>query len=743
MTEHDARRSMNSQPNLKFYRCNLQGAFNEVLEGMPPRPKIEFCFKLNIHWDTYDVFLQKQFETNNLHMYFTGASHYTSPNNKLAEDNESALYLAPAIYGLEYYGVKYYNFTSNPEASKQYIERFNLDEFKVEQLVQNFYANTGSMYINGAPMFPMSQHYQNHLIKLLVDGDAIIIEKPKSLFVPFEEVISSAVAVGVLRSSQVDDTCQPIEVFIIKCEHFGKGRKFQLDVINNEPNFNGSQHVIQVVAQTDKPETVTIEYDKPSCTNGDESCPSIVVDGGEYSNQKITQSPFKLLAKPYKKNEDLSFWDFLQTYFLPDLRDLQPEVYSISAGGCSDVSGHQGLVHCFPTFEWKGKVEAGMEHKYNEVGLLEDRKFTIGGEIEYIRNGNSTKFGGKSTSSSNKEVSFPKLESMLTSIVSSLDDIKNKNQELALDKAGKTLSNFKEDSGSDDLINVTVTPPKIALGGALKLAESSSTGEVGMAGEVALELAPLIGMKVDTDLLDWLIMTFSGGLGTFLLKVKGLASRSKAKMAEIENSGVLNSAAKKEMTKQLKDKEGKAIFDAELYVKFIAEGSIAAKCEWKKEVDNSWLSLEGDKTASASAKITFKLEAVAKAKAEAFCVKISIGAELHVAGAKSSAEGIGIETTLFATTEDNKPALGGNIRFTGMAIYYTSWAEAGIKTVESDSAKTESRVRAGGVDVLPTVSVEDTATLTEKKQYDKSQIIFKESTWPEKGQSKQLGKEGL
>ena len=197
-------------------------------------------------------------------------------------------------------------------------------------------------------------------------------------------------------------------------------------------------------------------------------------------------------------------------------------------------------------------------------------------------------------------------------------------------------------------------------------------------------------------------------------------------MAEIENSGVLNSAAKKEMTKQLKDKEGKAIFDAELYVKFIAEGSIAVKCEWKKEVDDSWLSLEGDKTASASAKITFKLEAVAKAKAEAFCVKISIGAEMHVAGAKSSAEGIGIETTLFATTEGNKPALGGNIRFTGMAIYFTSWAEAGIKTAESDNFVKKKRKR--------NAVEEETAsdiTLTEKKQYDKSQVIFKESTWPD------------
>jgi hypothetical protein len=144
-------------------------------------------------------------------------------------------------------------------------------------------------------------------------------------------------------------------------------------------------------------------------------------------------------------------------------------------------------------------------------------------------------------------------------------------------------------------------------------------------------------------------MTFSGGLGAFLLKIKGLAARSKAKIAEIESSGVLTSAAKKDMTKELSDNKEKAIIDAELYVKFIAKGEVSAKCEWKKDVDDSWLSVEGDKTASASAKITFKLEAVAKAKAEAFCFKISIGAELNVAGAKSSAEGIGIETTLFAT----------------------------------------------------------------------------------------------
>ena len=420
----------------------------------------------------------------------------------------------------------------------------------------------------------------------------------------------------------------------------------------------------------------------------------------------------------------------MQSYFLPDLRDLEPQVYTVTTDGCDDITEQTALVH------WK--VAAGMKQTYNAAGLLEDREFNFGGEIEYVRNGNSTKFGGKSTSTDNKEVSFPKLESMLTSITSKLDNIKNNCQETALNSAGKTLSDLKKEAGTDDLVIVEIVPPKVSLGGGIELAESSKTGMVGMAGSVALDLSPLIGLKVETDLLDWLIMTFSGGLGAFLLEIKGLAARSKAKKAEIDGSGVLNSAAKKDMTKELKDKEGKAIFDAELYVKFTAEGSISAKCEWKKDVDDSWLSVEGDKTASANAKITFKLAAVAKAKAEAFCVKISIGAELHLAGAKSSAEGIGIETTLFATTAENKPALGGNIRFTGMAIYFTSWAEAGLKTVESDNAAKKKFKRKNGKPVKKTE-----VNLSEKKKYDHKQVIFKESTWPDTKKTQPLSEAKL
>ncbi len=741
LTARDASQIMGSKPNLKVYRCEQASEAESLFGILSDNEKTNVCHKLHsgdsaqggfIGSAFYNHLLVQQFKRQNLHMYFTGISHYTDSKGILSEDDEGTFYLVPAIFGIECYGVKFYPFAAKDKITRGFVERLNLDEMKAQQLVTHFYNNTGSMYKSGVPIFPLPEHYENHLVKLLVDGEAIVIHRPRSLCVPNMASPSemAAVSPSSLKEEVVDKTCQPFGMFIIRCDK----RDFQLNVLETEFNLNDSQHVLQVVAQTDTPKTVFIEHEKDKCKKNKKNCPVVIIDGGEYSSHKTIDKPFKLIAKPYKKEEDLGFWDFMQSYFLPDLRDLEPQVYTVATDGCDDIKEQAALVHCFPSFKWKGKVEAGMKHKYNAAGLLEDREFNFGGEIEYVRNGNSTKFGGKSTSTDNKEVSFPKLESMLTSITSKLDNIKNNCQETALNSAGKTLSDLKKEAGTDDLVVVEIVPPKVSLGGGIELAESSKTGMVGMAGNVALDLSPLIGLKVETDLLDWLIMTFSGGLGAFLLQVKGLAARSKAKIAEVNGSGVLNSSAKKDMTKELKDKEGKAIFDAELYVKFTAEGSISAKCEWKKDVDDSWLSVEGDKTASANAKITFKLAAVAKAKAEAFCVKISIGAELHLAGAKSSAEGIGIETTLFATTAENKPALGGNIRFTGMAIYFTSWAEAGIKTAESDSDKVASSDRGKKKRAL---------NMSEKKTYDCKETIFEESTWPNPKDSKLLSKTGL
>jgi len=213
MTERDAIQAIGAEPNLNFYRSEQLGEFDAVLGGMARTPKTELCNKLCIDGRSHEAFLLDQFKSSNLHLYYTDSSHYTSPDKKLAENAESSFYLAPAIHGLEFSGVQYSNLTSTPGAAKQYIERFNLDDAKVEQLVMSFYINTGSMYKNGAPQLSSVNLYKDHLLKLLVDGDAIIIEKPKSLFIPQEEIISTAVGVSALRPSQVNEPVEedPVE----------------------------------------------------------------------------------------------------------------------------------------------------------------------------------------------------------------------------------------------------------------------------------------------------------------------------------------------------------------------------------------------------------------------------------------------------------------------------------------------------------------------------------------------------
>ena len=159
MTEQYARQIMSSVPNLKFYRCEQLGEFNSVLGGLSVTPKIELSHKLNMIGTNYDSFLMSQFKDGILQMYFTGTTHYTAASNKLADGSESTFYFTPAIYGVEYSGVKYNKLATNEAASNQYLQRFKLDDIKAQTLVVNFYNNAGSMY-------KMVRHNM-HLLRLM------------------------------------------------------------------------------------------------------------------------------------------------------------------------------------------------------------------------------------------------------------------------------------------------------------------------------------------------------------------------------------------------------------------------------------------------------------------------------------------------------------------------------------------------------------------------------------------------
>ena len=494
-------------------------------------------------------------------------------------------------------------------------------------------------------------------------------------------------AVGVLRSNQVDDACQPIEVFIIKCEHFGKGRKFQLDVINNEPNFNGSQHVIQVVAQTDKPETVTIEYDKPNCTNGDKHCPSIAVDGGEYSNQQVTQSPFKLLAAPNTSkfpedssgNPFMSLAKFISDVFIPSNSIVNPNIYTIKTQGCGDVSNNVAEVHCYPTMGWSGEIYAGrtaereekFSFQYDANNQLEtaalpvDQKtsFTYGGEFSLGINGRDFKpiKYSRSDDSASGNFILRRIENTVSGLLDSIDLIGKIG-----DKIGITPAKF------------IIKPPNVAIGGDMKAVEHPTSGVIDYEGSVYLKAKPLLSLDIEIDFLNILII-LAGGATT---AVGGpAAAKFIIEMREKFSKGVGDSNSAGELK-------------GDFYAKLTIKGSAAGSLIWTSKPGETTVIEQGIEESNEldednkrvsytkgelKGQVGITLEAGAHIEGRLFKISVRAGIGIGVSGATGIGDPVGLFVTLAASSEENKPTLSGNVEFSGLQIYYIKFAEMSRK----------------------------------------------------------------
>jgi len=195
--------------------------------------------------------------------------------------------------------------------------------------------------------------------------------------------------------------------------------------------------------------------------------------------------------------------------------------------------------------------------------------------------------------------------------------------------------------------------PKITIGGNVELKECVKDFSVGLGGSVYLKLMPLIGAEIRTDIIE---------------------------VAASRIPGLLN------LKRKLADKSRRNRGELELLL--IMGGEIAAEMKWEKSAQDKWLSTAGDKKAEASLKLTIKLEARAVIQlgfgVGIFRVDAIVGAEFHMSGARDINEGIGVIASIYATTADNKPAIGGTIAFTGLTIYYIYYAETGVMEDKSD-----------------------------------------------------------
>jgi len=436
------------------------------------------------------------------------------------------------------------------------------------------------------------------------------------------------------------------DAMTIECSHFGKGRNYKLDVIKDKPNLNGVDKALQVIAKPGDPDEITVTY-SGSCANGSKECPAIKIDSKTLSGT-FTDNPYKFKALPLEdEREPDNFMDFLKHYLVPDLSGLKYQTYSIEKSGCNGSEGKIAKVHAFPTFKWGGNVEFGYYEK-NPNKEKDPNKLKETAELKLLAkiNGNLSKknWAFETSKSNDTNKYFPDIHEKVDGLVKRIDKF-------------KTMKNQDEDIDVG-LVNLNIGWPNISIGGNIELKEATNDFDVDVGGDLSLAFSPLIKADLKTDILDWFVSLVGGPFGEFLRRVK-------------------IQAAKGIGTKKF---NAKAILALEV----IVNGSLSAELKWEKTAKEKWLSTVGNKTGSASLGLTIGLVGVIKGETQIFRVKITIGAEFHLKGARNSSEGIGGIVTLFATTAKDKPAIGGKFEFTGAALYYTYYAEVGSAEIESE-----------------------------------------------------------
>ncbi|TYK65423.1 hypothetical protein [Colwellia echini] len=527
----------------------------------------------------------------------------------------------------------------------------------------------------------------------LINGDIVVKEQAQALkpsgdgqFI--EEVVTQATSPANSAPPAKEESAEKKEKeeecdfynLRLHCQHKVNGeRKFELDVINKQPNHNGSQYGLQVIAPPKTPDYISVLFNGV-CRQGSDTCGGIKVSGPNTSKVITDKTSYCFSVAPKKlgTNESSnSFINFLKTNLIPSLDGLQYETYTVESQSCNSAHSHKAIIQAFPSFKWAGEIAIG--YKQDADKTSENTWYTkgkIGGNIGERTLSYDTETKNKA------EDYFPGLQGVLGNTLSQ-------------------LSKFSEAKGNfGSLVKFDINSA-ISLGGSLDLEESTKNYDVGFGGEVAVNLNPLFGATVSVDIFDWLALSTGGPI---FLKYKEMAA---------------------------KGEDHAVVLKAVISVK----GDIIANLKWKKGVDDKWLSTEGTVSSQAALGVTIGLEAEISAKSKIFLTEItvSVGAKAALQGARSNAEGIGIISTLTATTAEDKPAVSGSIAFTGATLYYSYYAEVGVSEAKSETVQSTSddetveRSRGGDDDAGTPASSSESKVRAGKE----SKIpIFKYREWP-------------
>lgn len=495
-------------------------------------------------------------------------------------------------------------------------------------------------------------------------------------------------------------SCQPppscfFKPLSVKCGHGARG--FLL-IPPNTPTNPEFQQVIQVIADDNGSDTITVDFSAGSCSKGcGPNLPSLKF--GDFESRsaltiKVQPPPLPNLVPL------LPLFDFFTHFVCQDGNGA----FRSYAGSvlCGEAGGRQNFeVQAFPKRKWHGKLSARFEIPRNE-GPNAPRS-----GLEYSRSRAQLAISGELTG----EYGIRKVTVKPPSIEISewhARPIVGTEQGFGatkkfLEKVYPSIKKFRESR------YVTIEPmwPDVSFSGGMEAAEVKGRYNVSWKGDVALQLSPLFGLQGTFDALQWLIDVacyayLSPAVGPIVAdQIKYL--REKAEEGYSSKSGKLAARAVAKLD-------------------IIAGGSVGGRLQWQ------FLPEQKDK---ASGAITGDLDikVVGEISGEVRYWKVG-----YQAGATISGES-GVAAELSANFYGDDPVLAGKVTFKGLTIKAVAFYGAGGSSIgtkadgkaavaDRKAAKKKGRAAGGWFSSLSWSDAEV------KEESDWEMKIIEEASWP-------------
>jgi uncharacterized Zn-binding protein involved in type VI secretion len=469
-----------------------------------------------------------------------------------------------------------------------------------------------------------------------------------------------------------------LDTFELSCGH--AARKFTLDALKTQGN------IFQILSGTTN-DSVTLKL-LGHCgfrQASQSDCPWLEIrdSNGKLLNKKgDRQVKFPRPGKGLVGNviEGKLWW----ANYVFSFDSIPIDYYTVTALTCDGEGDGRSIVttntciQVFPNFSWKGEVSLGYEHAAEPAAgsgapldkgplptLSPKGTIGIGGKLE-ITFGDSTKkieptikakagqasdWGALGTGPFRLALAFLQ---RFAGIFESL------NHHAKVTAVANGRLNALVGKPAD---KIEIKWPKVTFGGGTELAEAEGNALVNREGEIHIKFDPLIGFEVSTDIFEWLIRFASAGavaagpaLASFLLTVKHWAAGD-------EDADPAKPA-----------RRWKAILELRLSV----EGSIGGGISWKWKTGK----LDPDQ-GLLEAKVGFKL--VGRAYGEIRVWRVSARGCAQISAQSDDGKDVcGIIGRIIPKRGKTGFVTSGELKFTGLAIYYLLYFEYGSAAKEAD-----------------------------------------------------------